>query len=202
MSSAEPDFLDENKQYHLLVRFDREYYDDVGYAKERMERDGVTLEEALRQQFGAELQDAYDELGMAGHYEIVEGPVAKTGSVKVAKPCWSFMAYVLLSNDHFSTPESAASFWEDFALRGCVDYVLTIQPYQHLGLGWVCSVAFLVMEEPDKWLRRLRNSRGAVLSVAVDELCGPVEPCALPSPESKPSEFYEKRWPEIEGMLF
>lgn len=82
MSSAEdPQFLDGNRQYHILVRFDREYADDLHYAQKRMEKTGSSLEAALREQFIAELQEGFNMSGMAGHYEIVVGPVADVGHV-------------------------------------------------------------------------------------------------------------------------
>ena len=84
MSSAEnPPFLDGNRQYHILVRFDREYSDDLCYAQERMKKTGSSLEAAIREQFIAELQEAFDMSGMAGHYEIIVGPVADVGHVSL-----------------------------------------------------------------------------------------------------------------------
>lgn len=85
MSSDKPAFVNEHGEYFIHVRFSRTYADDVKYVTERM-KTGLSPEEALRQQFIAELQEAYDLSGMPGNYELVLGPVGTPGRVVIKVP--------------------------------------------------------------------------------------------------------------------
>ena len=60
-------------QYTILVKFYRETGDDEDVVQNKPEYVGLTLREAFKRQFHAELQDAYDdsEGALAGHFIIM-----------------------------------------------------------------------------------------------------------------------------------
>ena len=64
-------------EYEFVVRFTRNFSEDLECGGKPIEDDKLPLAAALTRQFVAELQDAYDETGMAGHFEIVSGPSIK-----------------------------------------------------------------------------------------------------------------------------
>jgi len=113
---------------------------------------------------------------------------------------WTFLAHVLLKNAHIKSADEATAWLDDFTQHGCVDSVRHGTPYQHLGLGWVCSIAFLVSVRPDSFLKQL-NAREVVASAAIDRVCGDVRPYTMPA-DPVAGQFNVERWPDIEGMTF
>jgi hypothetical protein len=68
--------------YTLTVKFERELEDDEAVIKATHEphysahfHGAHTSGARLIAQFCRELQEAYDELGMAGHFQVITGPV-------------------------------------------------------------------------------------------------------------------------------
>ena len=64
--------------YEIVVRFTRSLGDDLNCGGDEIAKD-QPIGAALRCQFIAELQDAYDTLGMAGHFTVVSGPSLELG---------------------------------------------------------------------------------------------------------------------------
>lgn len=115
---------------------------------------------------------------------------------------WSFRANVLLSNNHVTTVEEATLYWRNhFHIENKFDHVLAWAPYQYMGLGWVCSVGFLVKEYPTTWLRRLRKHEG-VLSAAIDNMYGPIESRTMPEGGLSLGQFFKERWPSVGDVSF
>lgn len=58
--------------YIIRVHFTREWSDDADLVEDNPEFEGLTYREAFKQQFHAELQEAFDrsEGALAGHFEI------------------------------------------------------------------------------------------------------------------------------------
>ena len=60
--------------YTVVVEFEREWGDDESLVRDKPEYFGLTLREAFKRQFAAELQEAYDssEGALAGHFNVVK----------------------------------------------------------------------------------------------------------------------------------
>jgi hypothetical protein len=70
--------LSHPESYEIMVRFTRSFGDDLNCGGEAILSD-KPVGKALLEQFINELQQAYDETGMAGHFEVVSGPSAVLG---------------------------------------------------------------------------------------------------------------------------
>ena len=112
---------------------------------------------------------------------------------------WTFLAYVLLKSTEVKSVEEAVEYWQGFDQPGCVDMSLHGQPYQHLGLGFVCSVAFLTSTPPNEFVKSLGEQKH-VASAAIDVLCGPPRRYALPDVYTT-GQFDQERWASTEVLF-
>ena len=62
--------LERRDSYEIVVRFTRSFDDDLGCGGDAIQDGTKPVGQALLDQFITELQAAYDETGMAGHFEV------------------------------------------------------------------------------------------------------------------------------------
>ena len=99
------------------------------------------------------------------------------------------------------TEAEVTAYWHDFHMLGVVDSVLVLPPTNYYKLCWMSSVAFLSDADPATVLDLLRR-RADVMAAAPDDLFGPAALHEVPKGGFRKGQFYEERWPYIEGMVF